>query len=180
MTYIKRWFLFVVVIGILVPVFAVHLDGYREVRVPSLDDTGIPADYYNRRCVIPYGMTVEVWLTIPKWPYPYEIGVWDCSQEAAFTEWALENCGYEADIVLTAIYPPFETAAPPPGAVGHAYVRVKIDGKWHNYEATSRRWLTEKDMRWFRCPVVLRNIYGLYSFCRNKESFFAEFAWWRR
>lgn len=146
----------------------------------ELDHCGIPVDYYDQRCIIPWAMPVETWLTVMKWPRPYERDAWDCSQMAAFTEWALENCGYEAETVLTRVIIQVPRRRMIRGRMqGHAYVRVLLDGVWRNYEATSRRWLTARDMALMRGPdLTFGSIYSLYYFTWDKVGFAREWAWW--
>lgn len=131
--------------------------------INKLDDRGIPTDYYNRRCVIPLGMPVKTWLTALKWDQPYEAQGWDCSQMSAYTEWALENCGYEASIILIQM-----------GPYGHAFVIAKIDGEWGTYEATSREWMPVLGTILPR--MLFSNIYRLYYF--RDTDFNREWAWW--
>lgn len=145
------------------------------VWVPSAEYLGwenytatIPDDYYDRQCIIPIGMSVETWLTKLEWPLPLEHDVWDCSDTSAYTEWVLENCGYEAEIVTIMMK-----------SYGHAFVRVKLDGRWREYEATSREWLP-KIMG--RLPkTVFPNLHHLWHFMMyDTLGFGREWTWWER
>lgn len=51
-------------------------------------------------------------------PTSYQLGVFDCSESATYVEWALENSGFDADIVV----------GPPPwgGTGGHAWILVNF------------------------------------------------------
>lgn len=139
----------------------------------ELNRHGVPLHYYDRRCMIPLGMPVETWLTAMKWPRPFQIHVWDCSQTSAYTEWALENCGYRAEIVTIRVERLDRLW-------GHAYVRVKIDSVWHSYETTSRRRLTPKDLALFVGPeVVYGSIYTCQWFMWDKAVFAREWNWWK-
>jgi len=153
------------------------IPGVEHVYVPDIDaqvhiPSGIPYPYYKMGCVIPLGMKVDTWLTELAWPHPLKEHVWDCSQTAAYTEWALENCGYESEIILTIV----KTRR---GQEGHAYIRVKIDGEWYNYETTARWKLTDKTISRFSYPTVFKNIFCLYHFCLSKGQFLKEFGWWK-
>lgn len=149
------------------------IPGPPTVWVPSAESLGwenntatVPDDYYVQGCVIPLGMSVETWLTKPEWPFPLEDNIWDCSDTSAYTEWALENCGYEAEIVL------IES-----GSYGHSFVRVKIDRRWKAYEATTREWLPELFGRWPR--LIFTDLHQMrYWMALDALSFGREWTWW--
>ena len=132
-----------------------------------LDRHGIPVDYYSQRCPIPWGVDVSTWLTTYRWHRPYEEHVWDCSEMSAYTEFALENCGYQTDIVLVS----FDRA-------GHAFIRVEIDGVWRTYEATIRKWFPMHGM--IHPRLAFRSIYQLRHFYFDNGDFFKEWAWYLR
>jgi len=149
------------------------IPGPPTVWVPSAESLGwenntatVPDDYYEQGCIIPIGMSVETWLTGLEWPFPLEHHVWDCSDTSAYTEWALENCGYEAEIVLVEIK-----------SYGHAFVRVKIDGRWIAYEATTREWLPPLSGRWPR--LIITDLHHMWHFNEyNTIGFGQEWTWW--
>lgn len=151
------------------------IPGPQTVWVPSARYLGwedytasVPDDYYNQGCVIPHGMDVDTWLTGLEWPYPLEDHVWDCSKTSAYTEWAMENCGYEAEIVLIDL-----------GPFGHAFVMIEIDGKWKAYEATAREWLPELMGQWPR--LVFGDIRQLRRFGPHDTlGFGREWVWWQK
>lgn len=152
------------------------IPGPQTVWVPSTAYLGwqeytatIPPDYYQRGCVIPAGMDVEYWLTELDWPYPYTMHAWDCSDTSAYTEWALENCGYNADIVVVEL-PTF----------GHAFVMIEIDGEKKPYETTSRKWYP-KLIGLLHPDMVFPTIHSLRAFRPDDTlGFGREFAWWQR
>lgn len=86
-----------------------------------------------------------------KLPRDYEIDVFDCSESAAYLEWALENAGFMAEIVV---------GPSPSGEIGvdHAWIIVQTRDYQVAVEAT---WLNTKEryaaLSWSRVPGV---IYG--------------------
>lgn len=112
-----------------------HIMMYLEqhpVEIPDVDfGDEIPDDYYDRECPIDYlrlGGDAEEWLDGLRWNRPYVPNEWDCSAQSAFVEWALESCGTEADILV---------------GKSHAWVMVKMDGEWRQYEPTFGAFLSE-------------------------------------
>lgn len=177
----KRKIAIILLFTVLIVPCAQVVDSFNTtVWVPTLrSDNSIPDNYYGRMCPIPFWMSVETWLTELEWPYELENNVWDCSQTSAYTEWALENCGYEAEIILTTVL--YRGVV-----MGHAYVRVKIDEIWHDIE-TTYRWIDNPrtghigPLGAFQPPdLVFPTIFRLYDFCRDKTVFIREFAWWER
>ena len=165
-----------VIVGCFSPTIQVALKNRWIVTIPnifhSVPKGDVPSDYYDQKCIIPWGMSVETWLTETTWRMPYEQGEWDCSRMSAFTEWALENCGYSAEIVLVWSLRAKE---------GHAFVRVKLDDGWREYEATGRHWPPEDAYDLMRQRLVFASIHSAsYFFERAPEIFDQEFRWWGR
>jgi len=154
--------LFITLLGSSVPTFMVYVP-----QLTRLDSDGIPVDYYDQRCVIPFGVDVETWLTTYRWHRPYEEHEWDCSIMSSYTEFALENCGYRTEIVLISL-----------DGFGHAFVRVKINGEWKIYETTIREWFPMHGL--IHPQLAFASIYRIYHFFLNDADFQREWAWWQR
>ena len=152
--------LFITLIGGSLPITVVYVP-----QLTELTSQGIPVDYYSQRCVIPFGVDVETWLTIYRWDRPYEENEWDCSVMSSYTEFALENCGYRTEIILISM-----------DGFGHAFIRVMIDGAWRTYETTVRKWFPMHGL--IHPRLVFRSIHELRRFYFGRTSFFREFAWW--
>lgn len=146
-----------------------------QIFTPKFDELGmyyLPVDYYTSPCPIPWGVDVIEWLTIYKWGNAYEAGFWDCSKMTAFTEWALENCGYEAQIKVS---------------VDHAWIKVRFEDRWLLYEATSRRFVGWQPKEFYQEVKTYESIHELIAEQRwlyfdNPLEFLiwfkSEWAWW--
>lgn len=127
----------------------------------------IPSDYYNNMCIIPEGMGVKEWLTAAEWVKPYELNSWDCSEMSAYTEWVLENCGYESMIRLQQI----------DDYRDHAFVMVRIDGEWKAYESVTREFMSYKLSLIY--TIEYPTIYDLFQHL-TPTRFYFEYGWWLR
>lgn len=136
------------------------------VMIPHLEGAPIiPENYYDMNCVIPPWMSVEEWLVETRWPIEYEAGGFDCSKMAAYTEWALENCGIDAKFMLIP---------------RHAFVVVKLSGGYRIYQSTRRK-LEDYDRP---LPLGLlaldwhEDIYAMKEQIPDDDHFLSEFGWW--
>ena len=96
-----------------------------------------------------------------KLPRDYELNVFDCSESAAYLEWALENAGFWAEIVV---------GPDPSGEAGidHAWVIAYTSDYKVAIEATA---LTTKDryasLSWGRAPGVIYGEDNLIDYWEN-------------
>lgn len=141
-------------------------------KMGVLDKQYIPLDYYDSPCIVPWGMPVKDWLTKFHWGENYEAGFWDCSKMSLFTEWAVENCGHEAQIKVSA---------------DHAWVEIKFEDHWYIYEATSRRFVAWQPKEFYQEVATYDSVYQIAARQQYlyKESplefliwFKSEWAWW--
>lgn len=165
-----------------------HIMMYLEeqrVKITDVDfGDDIPDDYYDQECPIDYlrlGGDPRDWLDGLRWNRPYKPNEWDCSTQAAFLEWALTCCGYEADILVGA---------------SHAWLMVDVGDGWEQYEQTFGAFLGEglemsstsywkfDDLnevhgffgeRWKKYP----NRWIRHSVVPFEEWFLAEWGWWK-
>lgn len=142
------------------------------VEIPEIVDSlhfGIPDGYYDGQCIVPHGLDMETWLTATRWRKSYKLNSWDCSGMSAFTEWVLENCGYESEIRTERI----------DDRTDHAYIMVKIGGKWRGYDAVTREFMPYKMTLGYE--IAHSDIYSvLSSHVFNLPRFYLEYAWWMR
>jgi hypothetical protein len=149
----------------------VFADGM-QIDTPIFPDDSrfvVPGDYYNSACPIPKWMPVKMWLTMMVWRAPYELNGWDCSQMAAYTEWAMENCGYDTQIAVSE---------------SHAWVIIDIRGEKCGYECTSRH--IRNTEKYLDPLAIFENLYdilfqylgGRMSKTEALESFNREWGWW--
>jgi len=111
----------------------------KATKIPALTIYDVvPSDYYDSPCYIPKGVSLNSYLTEYSWIDPYQADGWDCSQMSAYVEWLVENCGYEANIVIA-------------NRIDHVWVDIKIGNKWRPYEATTGSF--------YFWPEVLNEIY---------------------
>lgn len=98
-----------------------------------------------------------------KLPRDYELNVFDCSESSAYLEWALENAGFMAEIIV---------GPDPSGEAGldHAWVIVRTSDYQVAIEATA---LTTRDryawLSWGRIPGV---IYGEDNLIDGWENYY--------
>ncbi len=118
-------------------------------------------------------------------PLGYEEGVFDCSDSSAYLEWALEDAGFDAYIVVGAC--PWD-----PSRGSHAWVLVRTDeGEWVAIEAT-HGWIVYKDytseysrwcseecyQRYYSYDEMYSNIYQAVE--RYYPYYgYSEWDWWR-
>lgn len=149
---------------------AVFSQGIKTPKLLTNEQFIIPDNYYNSVCIIPWWMPVKIWLEAQPWQEPYKHGGWDCSQMSAFTEWALENCGYYTEIVI---------------GLNHAWVVVDIQGTIYWYECTNRE---IRPAGYFPDTyIAFGNIYDiLRQYCMGElsrkyaiKSFEREWGWWK-
>lgn len=162
-----------VLVAVLSLVFNHHYHQWTDpIHVPRLQRrvSGIPADYYDQPSIIPRGMPIKYWLFSLTWEDEYEMWGWDCSKMSAFTEWALENAGHSARIVISPL-------------LQHAWVEVYLGGKWVMYDATIRllhppgfrqRVDMLPDTHYFEDLYELQEWYGP----DEQWAFEQEWAWW--
>lgn len=133
-----------------------------EVKKESAKPNEIPSWYYKTDWYPDYakkGCTVgEFILHYFIMPEGYTPDVFDCSEMAAYLEWALEDAGYRA--VIATGYPPWEGAK---SKVKHAWVLVYNTYKEPGFKY--QRWIPIEGTR-------VRNNYERYEYFRE---FFASF-----
>jgi len=96
-----------------------------------------------------------------KYPHSYEECVFDCSDMSAYTEWFLENKGFDTVICANKTW-------------GHAYVRTYINGENVNIECIPPVRITSSE-RYNHPEEVYVDIYGAL------ESVYPwEFDWWSK
>ena len=123
--------------------------------------------YYESGCQLPADMTMHEYL-IMEWETPYEEDGWDCSQMSAYTEWFVENCGYDAVILVS---------------TGHGWVSIDIDrdGTFYQYEATGCFWITPEDIEadedMYTVQREYEDIYEIHE-RYNEAQFEEEWGWW--
>ena len=144
--------------------------------LPTIPISPIPNDYYNCGCFLPSDISMYKYMETFSWndDSQYEIAGFDCSQMATYTEWELENCGYNVVIALRD-----ET----PDSVGHAWILVEFSDGWLAYECTSCHWVYKSDDPSYYTPdYILENIYDASDFCNQfidgEKFFIKEFGWW--
>ena len=123
--------------------------------------------YYECGCQLPADMTMEEYLT-SEWETPYKEDGWDCSQMSAYTEWFVENCGYDAVIVVS---------------TGHGWVSIDIDrdGTFYQYEATGCFWITAEDIAESKEMYTIKREYeDIYEIQEvySEAQFVEEWGWW--
>jgi len=148
----------------------------RLTEAPTAEEF-IPKGYYESPCLIPKGVSINSYLTEYEWVDPYQENIWDCSQMSAYIEWLVENCGYEANIVIAS-------------QIDHVWVEIKIGGKWRPYEATwGSFYLAPKVLREISAgnTVTLEDIYEVYDFSTRRKASWGdvwirmamrEWTWW--
>jgi len=147
----------------------------------------IPPWYYKTDNFREDWGTVYQFLTTPPneggftLPYGYKRNMFDCSEMAAYVEWALEDAGFEARICEGRVpWDPYNIY------VRHAWVLVKEkpslfskDG-WHPIEATAL--LNREDTLFQRFEKLLLDIAGeggyVRSYCPYYENYFKyDYCW---
>ena len=101
-------------------------------------------------------------------PHKYEKNVFDCSEISAYTEWALEDAGFDAYIVLGKVnfYGRLED---------HTWNMVKVEGSTYYIDASSGKpYLFKSDSRYLKVIKVFKNIYEAVGFYHSVN----EFDWW--
>lgn len=170
----------VVLIIYISPMHFMHYLETKPVEIAKVDfGDEIPDDYYNQECPIDFlrlGGDPHEWLDGLRWNRPYKPNEWDCSTQAAFLEWALTCCGYEADILV---------------GTSHAWLMVDVGNGPEQYEPTfgaflggmeelsTSYWRFESlvDTRahfikwWHRFPQAMKLVFD--------EWFLGEWGWWK-
>ena len=91
-------------------------------------------------------------------PHKYVPDVFDCSEIAAYTEWALEDAGFNAYIVIGYL-------KDSKGKWGHAWDMVKIGNSTYYIDASSGKpYLFKHDPHYIKL-YVLKNIYTMRLTC---------------
>lgn len=104
-----------------------------------------------------------------KVPHKYEKNVFDCSEISAYTEWALEDAGFDAYIVLGEV----DFGSNNKGT--HAWNMVKVGGATYYIDASSGKpYLFKSDDRYLRVIDVFKNIYEAVKNYGRVD----EFDWW--
>jgi cell division protein FtsB len=96
----------------------------------------VPHSYYSSGTFMQHSNTYDdlcYFLTVGFKVPPYKLDIFDCSESAAYVEWALENAGFDAEIVTGTT--PWDTNS------YHAWVIANTNEYQVAIEAT---WLTDK------------------------------------
>jgi len=139
-----------------------------QVKISELEDKlrlyeQVPHGYYSTNFFPEYGNTVEdlkAFLSKLKIPHKYERGVFDCSEISAYVEWALEDAGFDAYIVL---------------AEDHAWNMVKVAGATYYVDMSSGKpYIFKSDKRYPKIVKVFKNIYEAVDYYHSVK----EWDWW--
>lgn len=145
----------------------------------------VPHGYYSTR-VFPYHLNtldeLRIFLSSEFWlPRNYEVGIFDCSESAAYVEWALENSGFDARIAVGAA--PWN-----PGAGYHAWILVYFSGSYIALDPTALTSYFAPDLGlvgWESSNVFCwRNYYEGYDslhqniYCAIRDYGRWEWNWW--
>jgi len=137
-------------------------------KIQSLEDKlrlyeQVPHGYYSTNFFPEYQNTVEdlkAFLSKLKIPHKYERGVFDCSEISAYVEWALEDAGFDAYIVL---------------AEDHAWNMVKVAGATYYVDMSSGKpYIFKSDKRYPKIVKVFKNIYEAVDYYHSVK----EWDWW--
>ena len=139
-----------------------------RVKVSQLEDRlklyeQVPHGYYSTNFFLEYRNTVEdlkTFLSKLKLPHKYERGVFDCSEISAYVEWALEDAGFDAYIVL---------------AEDHAWNMVKVAGATYYVDMSSGKpYIFKSDKRYPKIVKIFKNIYEAVEYYHSVK----EWDWW--
>jgi len=123
----------------------------------------VPHGYYSTNFFPEYGNTVEdlkAFLSKLKLPHKYERETFDCSEISAYVEWALEDAGFDAYIVL---------------AEDHAWNMVKVAGATYYVDMSSGKpYIFKSDKRYPKIVKVFKNIYEAVDYYHSVK----EWDWW--
>ena len=133
----------------------------------------VPKGYYSADFLPEHKNTVRELRNFLRYefrlPHKYDDGVFDCSEIAAYTEWALEDAGFDAYI-----------AEGYKGAIGHAWVVVKVAGTTYYIDPTIMRkdddrtiLISPSDYR-IKPSAIYSNIYEAIERDKSVE----EWDWW--
>ena len=138
------------------------------VKISELEDKlrlyeQVPHGYYSTNFFPEHRNTVEdlkAFLSKLKIPHKYERGVFDCSEISAYVEWALEDAGFDAYIVL---------------AEDHAWNMVKVAGATYYIDISSEKpYIFKSDKRYPKIVKVFKNIYEVVGYYHSVK----EWDWW--
>jgi len=137
----------------------------------------VPEGYYETDFFPDHNNTAEELKNFLKYefelPHKYEEGVFDCSEIASYTEWALEDAGFDA-YIAEGIYEGKE------GKIGHAWVIVRVGGQEFYVDPSVMR---KDDDRTILIPpggykVKPSRVYGnIYEAIEDDVSI-REWDWW--
>jgi len=139
-----------------------------QVKISELEDKlrlyeQVPHGYYSTNFFPEHRNTVEdlkAFLSKLKIPHKYERGVFDCSEISAYVEWALEDAGFDAYIVL---------------AEDHAWNMVKVAGATYYIDISSEKpYIFKSDKRYPKIVKVFKNIYEVVGYYHSVK----EWDWW--
>lgn len=131
----------------------------------------VPHGYYSTNFFPKYPNTVKGlknFLAHLKIPHKYERGVFDCSEISAYVEWALENAGFDAYIVLGEVnfYGKPEI---------HSWNMVKVEGSTYYIDASSGKpYLFKSNPHYIKIIKIFKNIYEAVNYYDSVK----EFDWW--
>lgn len=143
----------------------------RELQILLSEYENVPHSYYSTNMFKHYDNTwddLSRFLTSEfKLPRDYELNVFDCSESAAYVEWALENAGFDAEIVVGK-----NPSDPTTG--NHAWIIAHTIDYKVAIEATG---LTSKNkyayLSWGRVPGV---IYGNDSLIPEWKNYYDDYT----
>ena len=132
----------------------------------------VPHGYYSTNFFPEHRNTVEdlkAFLSKLKLPHKYERGVFDCSEISAYVEWALEDAGFVAYIVLGEVDFGGDTKRI------HAWNMVKVAGATYYIDMSSGKpHIFKSDKHHLKIIKVFKNIYEAVEYYHSVK----EWDWW--
>jgi len=147
------------------------------VKISELEDKlrlyeQIPHSYYSTNFFPEYRNTVEdlkAFLSKLKLPHKYERGVFDCSEISTYVEWALEDAGFDAYVVLGEV----DFGGDNRGT--HAWNKVKVAGATYYIDMSSGKpHIFKSDKHHLKIIKVFKNVYEAVEYYHSVK----EWDWW--
>jgi len=148
-----------------------------QVKISELEDRlrlyeQVPHGYYSTNFFPEHRNIVEdlrTFLSNLKLPHKYERGVFDCSEISAYVEWALEDAGFDAYIVLGEV----DFGGDNRGT--HAWDMVKVAGATYYIDMSSGKpHIFKSDKHHLKIIKVFKNVYEAVEYYRSVK----EWDWW--
>jgi len=143
----------------------------------------IPDDYYNRRCEIPAEQNVIEWL-LADWNEnnQYQAKQWDCSNMAIYTEYILENCGYDAVIQGDNNHAWLLIWLPAGVTTRNEYYELQYTttNGYYLFEVTGCYFPSNSEYYKYNALYQWDDIYEVWDWCiiyYDEETFYREYGW---